>query len=312
MKEFIEEISNLKNIKRRDLIEKDILIQKILLDLSKDDFFSKNLAFKGGTCLIKCYLGYYRFSEDIDFTWIDQSLFKDISKKEVRKIISDLKDKIGKLLVKASKDGGMDFVLDKNNRRYFEFGGGNKTITFKLWYDSEILKQPSFIKTQINFVENIKFNVSKRKIHNLLDNNSDKNLISLYGDDYKNYVDDVLLYTYDIKEILCEKVRAILTRRGIKARDFVDIYLITNNFGIKIQDLKDEIIEKTNFILDLYEKYQSNFREKVKLLDSGDLFRWGTERELLLKDIDEKQFNNFVKELQEFLREIGKEAILKY
>ena len=87
MKEFIQEVSNLKNIKRIDLIEKDILLQKILLDLSKDDFFSKNLAFKGGTCLIKCYLGYYRFSEDIDFTWIDQSIFKNMSQKEVRKII---------------------------------------------------------------------------------------------------------------------------------------------------------------------------------------------------------------------------------
>ena len=29
---------------------------------------------------------------------------------------------------------------------------------------------------------------------------------------------------YDLKEILIEKVRAILTRRGIKARDFVGKY----------------------------------------------------------------------------------------
>ena len=46
MREFIEEISNLKNIKQRDLIEKDILIQKILLELSKDEFFLKNLCFQ--------------------------------------------------------------------------------------------------------------------------------------------------------------------------------------------------------------------------------------------------------------------------
>jgi predicted nucleotidyltransferase component of viral defense system len=301
MKEFIQEVSNLKNIKRIDLIEKDILLQKILLDLSKDDFFSKNLAFKGGTCLIKCYLGYYRFSEDIDFTWIDQSIFRDRSQKEIREIISNLNDEIGNLLVKVSRDKGMDFVLDKNNRKYFEFGGGNKTITFKLWYDSEVLKEPSFIKTQINFVENIKFDVSKRKINNLLGNTRNKNFVSLYGQDYTDYVNDALLYTYDKKEILCEKARAILTRRGIKARDFVDIYLITNKFGIKIQDLEDEIVEKTNFILNLYEKYRLNFGEKLKLLNSNDFFRWGTERELLLKDIDEKQFNRFVMELQNFL-----------
>ena len=307
MREFIEEISNLKNIKQRDLIEKDILIQKILLELSKDEFFLKNLAFKGGTCLIKCYLGYYRFSEDIDLTWIDQTIFREMSQKEIRKTISDLKDKIGKLLIEISKDKKMDFILDKNNRKYLEFGGGNKTITFKLWYDSEILKHPSFIKIQINFVENIKFNISKKKIKNLLNDTSNKNFVSFYGTDYTDYVEDAFLYTYDTKEILCEKARAILTRRGIKARDFVDIYLINKTFGIKIQDLKNEIVEKTTFILNLYEKYRSNFREKIKLLNSDDFFRWGTEQELLLKDIDEKQFNRFVKELQDFLKDVGKE-----
>ena len=121
MKEFIEDVSNRKNVKRKDLLEKDILIHKILLDLSKDDFFSKNLAFKGGTCLIKCYLGYYRFSEDIDFTWIDQSIFKDQSGKQIRKIISDLKDELGKLFENISNDRGMDFVLDKDNKKYMEY-----------------------------------------------------------------------------------------------------------------------------------------------------------------------------------------------
>ena len=86
MKDFIDEISSRFDIKRRDLLEKDIHVQRILLDLSMDDFFSKNFAFKGGTCLTKCYLGYYHFSEDIDFTWINQSIFKDKSQKEIRRL----------------------------------------------------------------------------------------------------------------------------------------------------------------------------------------------------------------------------------
>jgi predicted nucleotidyltransferase component of viral defense system len=32
----------------------------------------KNFLFKGGTCLMKNYLGYFRFSEDVDFAWKDQ------------------------------------------------------------------------------------------------------------------------------------------------------------------------------------------------------------------------------------------------
>lgn len=309
MKEFIEDVSNRKNVKRKDLLEKDILIHKILLDLSKDDFFSKNLAFKGGTCLIKCYLGYYRFSEDIDFTWIDQSIFKDQSGKQIRKIISDLKDELGKLFENISNDRGMDFVLDKDNKKYMEFGGGNKFVTFKIWYKSEILKESSFIKIQINFVEDIKFKISKKNVGCLLDTKNDKELEVLYEEDFTDYVVDVILYAYDVKEILCEKVRAILTRRGIKARDFVDIFLISLKFNLKVQDFKQEIIEKIELMLGIYQKYQDNLVEKIKLLDSNDLFEWGAEKELLLKDIDEKQLNRFVNIFQEFLKEIVKKFI---
>lgn len=68
MKEFVNEVSRVLKIERRDLVEKDFILHQVLLDLSKDEFFHKNFLFKGGTCLIKCYLGYFRFSEDIDFT----------------------------------------------------------------------------------------------------------------------------------------------------------------------------------------------------------------------------------------------------
>lgn len=40
MKEFIDEVSKRKNVKRKDLVEKDIIIHKILHDLSKNDFIS--------------------------------------------------------------------------------------------------------------------------------------------------------------------------------------------------------------------------------------------------------------------------------
>lgn len=309
MKEFIEDIASRFNIKRRDLLEKDIQIQKILLDLIKDDFFSKNFAFKGGTCLIKCYLGYYRFSEDIDFTQIDQSIFKDKSQKEIRRLVSDFKDKFGKILINISKSSGFDFVLDKDNRSYIEFGGGNKFVTFKVWFDSEILKRKSFIKIQVNFVEDIKYKISKKKVRNLLTDYEDKELELLYDIDYKNYITSINLLTYDVEEIICEKARAILTRRGVKARDFVDIYLISKKYGIKIQDLKTEIIEKTKLMLDLYQKYRTNLVKKLKILESNDLFEWGAEKELLLVNINEEKFNGFIKKFQNFLIELGKEFV---
>ena len=303
MKEFINELSERLDIKRTELVEKDIIIQKLLLGLYQNDF-SKNLVFKGGTCLIKCYLDYFRFSEDIDFTWKNQSVFEGKSQTKNRKIISNYVDELGKLLVNISEKHGLDFVFDKNDRNYVEFGGGNKTVTYKIWFESEILNASSFVKVQINFVEKIIFDVVNKDINCLLSGKTDKELKALFPEDYDVYVEKISLYIYDIKEILCEKVRAILTRRGLKARDFVDIYLICNHFKLDVAEFEDIILDKTRFMLVQYEKYRRNLEEKSRLIDSGEIFQWGDERNLLLKEIDEKEFYKFVKDFEKFLKDL--------
>jgi predicted nucleotidyltransferase component of viral defense system len=305
MREFIAELSNRYNVKRKDLLEKDIIIQKILLDLSKNDLFSKNFVFKGGTCLIKCYLGYYRFSEDIDFTWRDQSIFKHKSQKEIRRIISELKDKIGEILVVIAKNRDLDFKMEKDNKDFMEFGGGNKFVTFKIWYDSEILNERSFIKIQTNFVEHLVFDVSKKDVNCILNKTESEEIKLLYGQDYKEYIKNISLYTYDVKEILCEKVRAILTRRGIKARDFIDVFLIINRYSISVEDFKDQIVDKIKYMFTLYEKYRSNFEEKKKLIHNSDFFKWGYEKELLLMEIDENEFSIFIKDFLKILQDVS-------
>ena len=69
-KKFIDHIGDKLGIEKRDLIEKDILLQMLLNELVKNKDFRDNFAFKGGTCLIKIYFGYFRFSEDLDFTYL--------------------------------------------------------------------------------------------------------------------------------------------------------------------------------------------------------------------------------------------------
>jgi predicted nucleotidyltransferase component of viral defense system len=307
MKEFIEALAKKLDIQRKELIEKDIRIHLLLADLSQNAFFSHNFVFKGGTCLISCYLGYFRFSEDIDFTWVDQSLFQHKSQKEIRRKISGLKNTLGLLIASTAKKHGFDFQLHGPKNDYIEFGGGNKTITYKLWYDSVILKTRSFIKIQINFVDILRFPPRKQTVQSLFAQKKDTELAVLFEKEYAAYTQEILLRTYDIKEILCEKVRAILTRQGIKARDFVDLYLIEKQTGTPIRSYTKEIIEKTQFILDLYEKYQTNFAVNARLMESGTIFRWGAERDLLLLDIDEKEFYRFVQKLQEQLHDIVQE-----
>lgn len=80
--DFVNEVARILDIQRRDLIEKDVILHQMLLDLSNDKFFSENFAFKGGTCLIKCYYGYKRFSEDIDFTGRSRAHSRENRRKE--------------------------------------------------------------------------------------------------------------------------------------------------------------------------------------------------------------------------------------
>ena len=53
---------------REDIVEKDYVIGWLLWGIGSDPRLSVSWAFKGGTCLKKCYLETYRFSEDLDFT----------------------------------------------------------------------------------------------------------------------------------------------------------------------------------------------------------------------------------------------------
>nr|WAI02823.1 MAG: nucleotidyl transferase AbiEii/AbiGii toxin family protein [Candidatus Methanoperedens sp.] len=300
--DFVNEVAKISNIKRKDMIEKDLILHQILFDLSGDRFFAANVLFKGGTCLIKSYLGYLRFSEDIDFTWKDQSVFDGMSQKAIRAYLSKVIDNIGEIFEKIAEKRGMDFKCEKNNAEYIEFGGGNKTCTFKMWYMSEVLKRRSFLKVQINFVEIMCFPPRDAELSGLLTGEHEE-LEALFPE-YAEYISKINFSIYDIREILSEKVRALLTREGTKARDFLDVYFICRRLGIKLEE--GCIVSKTNFAIELYDKYRFNLKEKNALLQSGKIFDWGKERDLLLLEIDDTDFYSFLSEFQVFLKKIVK------
>jgi len=54
-------------------IEKDYVLSWVLFAISKNEILNKALVFKGGTVLKKAYFENYRFSEDLDFTLIDDT-----------------------------------------------------------------------------------------------------------------------------------------------------------------------------------------------------------------------------------------------
>lgn len=56
-----------------NVVEKDYVLGWILAGIHAHEELQESWAFKGGTCLKKCYFETYRFSEDLDFTLSDES-----------------------------------------------------------------------------------------------------------------------------------------------------------------------------------------------------------------------------------------------
>jgi hypothetical protein len=162
------------------------------------------------------------------------------------------------------------------------------------------LKKKTFFKIQINFVEETCTKPKKGELRGLLTGNEE--LAALFPEEYREYLKAIPFAIYDVNEILSEKVRALLTREGAKARDFLDTFFISTKMGIRPEDVEDCVIKKVNHALRLYAKYRANLNAKVKLLEQGNIFEWGTEKDLLLVELDESEFYRFVGEFTEYLK----------
>jgi len=72
---------------REDVVEKDYVIGWLLWGIGSHPVLSKSWAFKGGTCLKKCFIETYRFSEDLDFTLL---LGASIDPEDIRSVLQDV------------------------------------------------------------------------------------------------------------------------------------------------------------------------------------------------------------------------------
>src|SRR3989338_9225821 len=128
------------------LLEKDYHLTRILHKICEKTM--KNLVFKGGTCLNKCYLGFYRLSEDLDFVYNRD--VKGLTKLRIKKILDGLRRELFEIL----NELGL-----KTNK---ELGKGWKMLTSKedpkivgleiiITYNSMIDNSVQTIKLEISF-----------------------------------------------------------------------------------------------------------------------------------------------------------------
>lgn len=263
-----------------DIIKKDLLLTLILAEFEKIKL-GEGLIFKGGTLLSRNYLKYHRFSEDLDFVYKNASTIRALYRRARDRKIKIFLDFFTPELKKVADALELEFSTDRSDKRFCRMIRGRAVYTFKLYYSDK-----KFIKIEINFVEKIINKPEKASIKAITDFFDSKTMLYELGLSYQNF--NVLSYPLD--EIILEKYRAVLTRKNLKERDLLDLFLIPNSLSVKTEEVVEKIKSSSLIKRDL----AKIINEKLTLLQEGNFF----ESEEKIEEIAIVQYNN--KKFEEF------------
>jgi predicted nucleotidyltransferase component of viral defense system len=249
-----------------EMLEKDYHLTKILHKISEKHM--KDVVFKGGTCLNKCYLGFYRLSEDLDFIYNKD--IRKYSKTQVKKILDELRREFFDIL---------DTLGFKTNKK---LGEGWQMLTSEIapkivgliintYYTSSVTNTPQKIKIEISFRRKLR-RTTKNKVIN-------HKFIDVLGEPVLRK--DIKIEAIDLVENFAEKFKALITRKHIAVRDIYDIHFILRNEILAIdKEIIDLIIIKIN---------------ESKKFTKRELVRFIKDLSSKVSDLDEKQIKSVIK-----------------
>ncbi len=198
------------------LIEKDYFCTVLLMYLAGSD--CSNLVFKGGTCLAKVHAGFYRLSEDLDFSI---PLAVNSGRAQRRAAIASAKECLSCLV-----DGLGEFAVVKPLAG-FNFNNNCRQYVGSIGYVSSVTGQSGSIQLEVSLREPLLRPVVAGTARTLLQD-------PVSGTEM---LDGFSLPCISLEEALAEKLRAALSRREAAIRDFYDIYHAAE---LKKLDLTDE------------------------------------------------------------------------
>lgn len=193
-------------------IEKDYVLSWILYGISRNEILAKHLVFKGGTVLKKVYFEDYRFSEDLDFTLLNEKISNDDLLKEFEKVY--------------------EFVKEE----------ANITLQFK---ESDTHESGSLV-FYINYIGPLQGNLASRDIKIDITRGEvmeyaieHKKVFILYSDLPE---ESFTLQCYSLSEVLIEKMAALMGRT--EPRDLYDFWHLTENERLDTKHHKPEFERK--------------------------------------------------------------------
>ena len=207
---------------RFDIVEKDFCIGWLLKGVAEEPRFKKYLIFKGGTALRKCYFQDHRFSEDLDFTALNE-----LARENLDSTFSNICKRV-------SDESGCEFQLlsFEQSREVPEEEAYEARISFRGPTQPQNVKP--VIKVDLTFYEQVVLPpLSKTIIHP-------------YSDAFQTKV-----LVYSLEEILAEKLRAILQQKGRipRPRDFYDVWALLKIHyeRMELKEIRETFLKKCRF-----------------------------------------------------------------
>ena len=255
-----------REVKVRDQqIEKDYILSWILQGIAQHDELSKIIVFKGGTVLKKVYFKNYRFSEDLDFTLLND----EITNKQIFLWFHDIFEFI-------REEANIPLEIIDNNE--YEDGG----INFYISYIGPLggLGANKRVKIDISRSEHLEFEPIT------------KDVILVYSDQEKHK-----LLCYSLEEMLVEKMRSVMQR--MQARDFYDIWYLLEVQGMDVAFYMNEFKAKC----ESKRLKASDFLKKLENRIPQYKSRWQKSMIEQIKDLPD--FEQVVRETKRQLKNIG-------
>lgn len=193
----------------KTVMDKDWVLGHFVAAIFSEPDIKKQMLFKGGTCLRKCWFPRYRLSEDLDFTTRSEDF--ELTEHHLKKICE-------KLDVHA---GIKTHIVSLKSIVFQDKKVGYEAIV-KYWgadHPRNIVPAPperwqTKIKVEVICYEQLVFESAEKEL-------------------FHPYSDSVLsvgaVPCYRIEEVLSEKVRALIQRSYTAPRDFYDIWYLSNN-----------------------------------------------------------------------------------
>ncbi len=194
------------------LIEKDYFCSLALQYLAAR---APGLVFRGGTCLAKIHLGFYRLSEDLDFL---VSTPLEASRAERSKRAEELKKAIAAVDKDLSGFRVATPVTGANDSRQY-----NALISYK----SLMAEREEHLKIEVGFREPV--------LNAVVDGEARTLLLNPLNGEPVAPVFPIRVLSRD--EAMAEKVRAALSRGDVAIRDFYDVDHAVQRSGLRAEDM---------------------------------------------------------------------------